>query len=126
LRDDVGTAPSEKNDNDSEEGVGTESSVDKENDSSLGSTESSNNTTSQIGIYYYCPLCYPAPSLCTLVLRIYFCSKKKGFLVQIFKSYLGNQYGTFFVEKKRKLFYSTYVKLYYFHFQKKLQPRFAK
>jgi hypothetical protein len=35
--------------NDLEEGVGTAPSVNKENDSSLGSTESSNNTSNQIG-----------------------------------------------------------------------------
>jgi hypothetical protein len=48
LKEDVGTAPSEKNDNDWEKGEGIELSVDKENVLSLGSTESSHNTTNQI------------------------------------------------------------------------------
>ncbi len=62
---------------------------------------------------YYCPLLYPVSyPRCTLVLRIRFCSKKTDFSVQIFKSYLGIQYGTFFAEKKRKSFFFRYVKSY--------------
>jgi hypothetical protein len=65
-----------------------------------------------------------------MVLRICFCSKKTDFSGQTFKSCLGIQYGTFFVERKRKLVYSTYpiyVELYYLHFQKKITtPCFAK
>ena len=49
LRDDVGTAPSEKNENDSKEGDGKDTSDEERSASSLGSTESSNNTTNQIG-----------------------------------------------------------------------------
>jgi hypothetical protein len=46
---DVGTAPSEKNENDSKEGDGKDTSDEERSASSLGSTESSNNTTNQIG-----------------------------------------------------------------------------
>ncbi len=46
---DADTAPSEKIDNVLEEGDGTEPLVDQQSDLSLGSTESSNNTTDQIG-----------------------------------------------------------------------------
>ncbi len=57
------------------------------------------------------PFCTLYPR-CTLVLGIRFCSKKTDFSAQIFKSFLGIQYGTFFVEKKRKSFFSMYVEWY--------------
>jgi hypothetical protein len=49
LGEDVGTAPSEKNDNDLEEGDGRETSDEEQSTSSLGSTASSNNITNPIG-----------------------------------------------------------------------------
>ncbi len=53
---------------------------------------------------------------CTLIMypgiKNLFLIKKTCFLVQIFNSYLGIQYGTIFVEKERKMFYSTYVESY--------------
>ena len=49
LGEDVGTLPSEKNDNDSEEGDGRETSDEEQSALSLGSTGSSDNTTNQIG-----------------------------------------------------------------------------
>jgi hypothetical protein len=49
LVEDVGTAPSEKNDNDSEKDHGRDTSDEKQSTSSLGSTASSYNTTNQIG-----------------------------------------------------------------------------
>ncbi len=49
LGEDVGTAPPEKNDNNSEKGDGRDTSDEEKSTLSLGSTASFNNTTNQIG-----------------------------------------------------------------------------